>query len=80
MLSNGQTVKSARVVEKAQRRLIQSPQVQAARTVKVNKLSGLLFTVPALRAMNGQMEELNGLLLYAEYDNIEFYRFAIQKM
>ena len=30
--------------------------------------------------MSCQMNELNGLLLQAEYDNVEFYRSAIQTM
>ena len=30
--------------------------------------------------MSCQLNELNGLLLQAEYDNAEFYRTAIQKM
>ena len=40
----------------------------------------IFATVPVLRAMRCQMEELKGLSLQAEYDNDDFYRTAIRKM
>ena len=40
----------------------------------------IFAAVPALRAMSCQMNELNGLLLQAEYDNVELYGSAIRKM
>ena len=40
----------------------------------------IFATVPALRAMSCQKNKFNGLSLQAEYDNVEFYRTAIQNM
>ena len=40
----------------------------------------MFVTVPASRAMRCQMNAQNNILLQAEYDNLEFSRFSIQKM